>query len=196
VADLYALKAEDLVPLERMGEKSAANIIKAIEGSKERDLDCFIYALGIRHVGEHLATILSERYSRLEDLMDVKEDELTQINEIGPEVARSIVSFFSQKSNCDLIQRLKNIGIKFSAKKGKKEGALLGKTIVFTGTLTRFTRHEAEKLAESSGAHIASQVSKKIDLVVVGSEPGSKYEKAKDLNITILTEDEFKRVLD
>lgn len=196
VADLYALKAEDLVLLERMGEKSAANIINAIEGSKERDLDRFIYGLGIRNVGEHLATILSERYPHLEDLMNAKEDELTQINEIGPEVARSIVSFFSQKGNRDLIQRLKNIGIKLSAKRKKKEGALLGKTIVFTGTLTRFTRNEAEKLAESLGAYISSQVSKKTDFVVAGVDPGSKYDRAKDLNITILNEDEFKRVLE
>jgi DNA ligase (NAD+) len=196
VADLYALKAKDLVFLERMGEKLAANIIKAIEGSKVRGLDRFVYALGIRHVGEHLAAILAKHYSSIDDLMKAKEDDLMQIKEIGPEVARSIVSFFSQQGNRDLIQRLKNIGIKLIAKKEKKEGALQGKTIVFTGTLTQFTRHEAEKRAESSGAHVSSSVSKKTDFVVAGVDPGSKYDRAKDLNVSILTEDEFKRVLD
>jgi len=196
VADFYSLKVEDLVRLERMGEKLAANIINAIERSKERDLDRFIYALGIRHVGEHLATILAEHYPNLEDLMDAKEDELMQINEIGPEVARSIVSFFSQKGNRDLIQRLKNVGIKLNAKGKKKEGILQGKTIVFTGTLTQFTRNEAEKLAESLGAQISSSVSKKTDLVVVGSAPGSKYEKAKELGINIITEDVFKKIVE
>jgi len=196
VADLYALKAKDLVFLERMGEKLAANIIKAIEGSKVRGLDRFVYALGIRHVGEHLAAILAKHYSSIDDLMKAKEDDLMQIKEIGPEVARSIVSFFSQQGNRDLIQRLKNIGIKLIAKKEKKEGALQGKTIVFTGTLTQFTRHEAEKRAESSGAHVSSSVSKKTDFLVAGVDPGSKYDRAKDLNVSILTEDEFKRVLD
>ena len=196
VADLYALKAKDLVFLERMGEKLAANIIKAIEGSKVRGLDRFVYALGIRHVGEHLAAILAKHYSSIDDLMKAKEDDLMQIKEIGPEVARSIVSFFSQQGNRDLIQQLKNIGIKLIAKKEKKEGALQGKTIVFTGTLTQFTRHEAEKRAESSGAHVSSSVSKKTDFVVAGVDPGSKYDRAKDLNVSILTEDEFKRVLD
>jgi len=196
VADLYALKAKDLVNLERMGEKLAANIIKAIEGSKVRGLDRFIYALGIRHVGEHLAAILAEHYSSIDDLMKAREDELMQINEIGPEVARSIVSFFSQKGNCELIQRLKNVGIKLSAKKKKKEGGFQGKTIVFTGTLTQFTRYEAEKRAESLGAQISSRVNKKTDFLVVGADPGSKYDRAKDLKITRLTEDDFKRILE
>ena len=196
VADLYALKPEDLVSLERMGEKLTANIIKAIERSKERDLDCFIYALGIRHVGEHLANILSEHYPYIDDLMDVTEEALMEIKEIGPEVARSIVTFFSQKGNRDLIQRLKNAGIKLNAKRGKKPGILQGKTIVFTGTLTLFTRHEAEKQAEALGAHISSSVSKKTDFVIAGADPGSKYDRAKDLNINILNEDEFKRVLE
>jgi len=196
VADLYTLKAKDLVLLERMGEKLTANIINAIEESKVRGLDRFVYALGIRHVGEHLAALLAEHYSSIDDLMKAKEDDLMQIKEIGQEVARSIVSFFSQQGNRDLIQRLKNIGIKLIAKKEKKEGALQGKTIVFTGTLTQFTRHEAEKRAESSGAHVSSSVSKKTDFVVAGVDPGSKYDRAKDLNVSILTEDEFKRVLD
>ncbi|WAC07091.1 MAG: NAD-dependent DNA ligase LigA [Thermodesulfobacteriota bacterium] len=196
VTDLYSLKANDLVPLERMGEKLALNIINAIEGSKERDLDRFLYALGIRHVGEHLAMILAEHYPNLEDLMDAQEDDLIQVNEIGPEVARSIVRFFSQRGNRDLIQRLKNMGIKLSAKRKKNGGTLQGKTIVFTGTLTQFTRSEAEKLAESLGAQISSSVSKKTDLVVVGSDPGSKYEKAKNLGISIIAEDAFKKIVE
>jgi DNA ligase (NAD+) len=128
--------------------------------------------------------------------MDAQEDDLIQVNEIGPEVARSIVRFFSQRGNRDLIQRLKNMGIKLSAKRKKNGGTLQGKTIVFTGTLTQFTRSEAEKLAESLGAQISSSVSKKTDLVVVGSDPGSKYEKAKNLGISIIAEDAFKKIVE
>ena len=195
VADLYNLKVEDLSSLERMAEKSATNIINAIEKSKGRDLNHFLYALGIRHVGEHLATILSEQYPQLEKLMGASEKELTQINEVGPEVARSIVSFFSQESNRELITQLKNVGLKISARKKKKEVKFQGKTFVFTGTLNKFTREEAKSLVESMGGKASSSVSKNTGYVVAGTNPGSKYEKAKNLGITILTEDEFKEII-
>ena len=196
VADLYQLKVQDLISLERMGEKLATNIINAIEGSKERDLERFIYALGIRHVGEHLATILAEHYFSIDDLMKAKEEELMQLNEIGPEVARSIVTFFSQKGNRELIQRLKNMGIILPIKRKKETGILTGKTIVFTGSLTQFSRDEAERLVMSLGGQASSSVSKKTDYVVVGADPGSKYEKAKSLGIAILTEEEFKNIIE
>jgi len=194
VADLYQLKVEDLARLERMAEKSATNIINAIKKSKERDLERFIYALGIRHVGEHIAKILAEKYPQLEKLMEASEEELVQIDEIGPEVARSIVSFFTQKSNRELISRLKEVGIKISAPKKKKETKLQGKTFVFTGALSQFTREEAKRLVESLGGKVSSSVSKNTDYVVAGADPGSKYEKAKALGVTILNEDEFKKI--
>lgn len=195
VADLYTLKKEDLIPLERMGEKLASNIIRAIEQSKKKELAHFIYALGIRQVGEHLASILAKHYPRIEDLMEAREEDLMQLKEIGPEVARSIVSFFSQKSNRELIQKLKNAGIKLIPPKEIAEGKLQGKIFVFTGALSRFTREEAKNLVESLGGQVASSVSKKTDYVVVGSEPGSKYEKAKVLGVTIISEKEFEELV-
>ena len=195
VADLYQLKADDLSSLERMADKSAQNIINAIAGSKERELTRLLYALGIRHVGEHLAVVLTEQYPNLDELMKAGEEELIQINEIGPEVARSIVSFFSQGTNQELIQRLKDSGVKFSAQKKNKEGRLLNKTFVFTGALSQFTRDEAAKLVESLGGKKSSTVSKKTDYVVAGTEAGSKLEKAKALDVTILSEDEFKEMV-
>ncbi|MCX8012308.1 MAG: NAD-dependent DNA ligase LigA [Desulfobacterota bacterium] len=196
VADLYYLNEKDLIPLERMGEKLASNIINAIEQSKKRDLARFIYALGIRHIGEHLALILAKHYSKIEDLMDAREEELMQINEIGPEVARSIVSFFSQKSNRELIEKLKSAGIKLITPKKKiAEGKLQGKIFVFTGTLARFTREEAKNLVESLGGQVNSSISKKTDYVVVGRDPGSKYEKAKSLGIAILSEEDFRKIV-
>ncbi|MBW1679242.1 MAG: NAD-dependent DNA ligase LigA, partial [Deltaproteobacteria bacterium] len=192
VADLYHLKVEELISLERMAQKSATNIINAIEASKEREMDHFLYALGIRHVGEHLAAVLVDRYPHLEELMEASEEELIQVAEIGPEVARSIVSFFSQASNRELIARLKNAGIKMSAQKRQKGAKLQGKTFVLTGTLSQFSREEAKQMIESLGGKASSSVSKKTDYVVVGADPGSKYEKARTLGITILNEDGFK----
>ncbi|MFH0813800.1 MAG: NAD-dependent DNA ligase LigA [Pseudomonadota bacterium] len=195
VADLYHLKVEDIIPLERMAEKLATNIINAVEKSKERSLERFLFALGIRHAGEHLAGVLVEQYPNVEELMDASEEELKQIDGIGPEVARSIVSFFSQENNRKLVARLKDVGIKLGVQKKKKETKLQGKNFVFTGILTQFTRDEAKNLVESLGGKTTSSVSKKTDYVVVGADPGSKYENAKMLGIPLLTEDEFKTLI-
>jgi DNA ligase (NAD+) len=194
-ADLYHLTQEDLIPLEGMAEKLATNIIDAIATSKARELKHFLYALGIRHVGQHLAAVLSEKYLRVEDLMEASEEELTRIDEVGPEVARSLISFFAQENNRTLIARLRDVGVPASGAPKKREAKLQGKSFVFTGALSRFSRDEAKDLVESLGGRASSSVSKKTDYVVAGTDPGSKYEKAKALGVTILSEEEFDELL-
>lgn len=191
VADLYALSVDDLMPLERMGEKLATNIVTAIQTSKERTLDRVIFALGIRHVGEHLAAVLAENYPDYHDLMRASEEDLITIDEVGPEVARSIVSFFIEPFNQALIDRLREAGVTMSASREEKGTALGGKTFVFTGSLSLFSRNEAKERVQALGGKVTSSVSKKTDFVVAGEDPGSKYEKARSLGVTILTETEF-----
>ncbi|MBW2204345.1 MAG: hypothetical protein JRF52_09685 [Deltaproteobacteria bacterium] len=194
-ADLYDLTKNDLIPLEGMAEKLAANITNAVAKSKERAMKHFLYALGIRHVGEHLAAVLTEKYPRVEDLREASEEELTRIDEVGPQVARSVVSFFSQETNRALLSRLRDMGLAFSAATKKQEAKFQGKSFVFTGALSQFSRDEAKDLVASLGGKASSSVSKKTDYVVAGTDPGSKYEKAKTLGVTILSEEEFRKLL-
>jgi len=194
-ADLYHLTKDDLIPLEGMAEKLATNIINAVAKSKGRELKHFLYALGIRHVGEHLAAVVTEKYHRVEDLMEAAEEELIRIDEVGPEVAKSIVSFFSQETNRSLIGRFNDMGVPVSGAPKKREVKLLGRTFVFTGALSKFSRDEAKALVESLGGKVSSSVSKKTDYVVAGTDPGSKHEKANTLGVTILSEEEFKQLL-
>jgi len=194
LSDIYRLKKEDLVNLERMGEKSAQNLLEQIERSKNAGLARLIFALGIRYVGEHLAEVLAEHFPSLEALSKADYYELIQIPEIGPRIAQSIVDFFKNEENRKLIQELKELGVKTEAEK-PKEGPLSGKTFVFTGTLSAFTREEARRLVESLGGRVASGVSRKVDYVVVGADPGEKLRKAQELGITILTEEEFRRLV-
>jgi len=194
LSDIYRLKKEDLVNLERMGEKSAQNLLEQIERSKNAGLARLIFALGIRYVGEHLAEVLAEHFPSLEALSNATYEELIQIPEIGPRIAQSIVDFFRNAENRKLIQELKELGVKTEAEK-PKEGPLSGKTFVFTGTLSAFTREEARRLVESLGGRVASSVSRKVDYVVVGADPGEKLRKAQELGITILTEEEFRKLV-
>jgi len=196
VADLYHLSVSDLIFLERMAEKSAANCVAAIENSKERGLERVIYALGIRHVGEHLAQVLAEQYPTLDDLMNASAAELMSIREIGPEVASSIVSFFGNESNRQVIDHLRLTGILLSSRSRRKGTSLEEKTFVFTGTLSRYTRDEAKHLVESLGGKAVSSVSRQTDYLVAGLDPGSKIDKAKVLGVTILTEEEFEKLLE
>ncbi|HNR14800.1 MAG TPA: helix-hairpin-helix domain-containing protein, partial [Thermodesulfobacteriota bacterium] len=196
VADLYHLSVSDLIFLERMAEKSAANCVAAIENSKERGLERVIYALGIRHVGEHLAQVLAEQYPTLDDLMNASAAELMTIREIGPEVASSIVSFFGNESNRQVIDHLRLSGILLSSRSRRKGTGLEEKTFVFTGTLSRYTRDEAKHLVESLGGKAVSSVSRQTDYLVAGLDPGSKIDKAKVLGVTILTEEEFEKLLE
>ena len=194
VADLYDITKDQLIALERMAEKSAQNIIDAIEASKEKPLSKFLYALGIRHVGEHISDILAQRFSRLDDFPTLSEDDLMKAEEVGPEVAASVARFFRDKKNRESIERLRKAGVKVIEPRVKARGKLADKVFVFTGTLHSYGREEARSLVEGLGAKTTSSVSKKVDFVVAGEDPGSKFDKAKELGIKILTEEEFKKI--
>lgn len=192
-ADLYSLRFEDLVALERMGPKSAQNLLEALEASKKNSLSRLIFALGIRHVGERAAKILADHYNSLEALMGAGEEELVAIPEIGPKIASSIVSFFAETQNAQVIDKLVKAGVNTRAeKKGAGSGPLAGKVFVLTGALGSFTRQEAQEIVEKLGGKVSSSVSRGSDYVVAGEKPGSKYEKALTLGIPILDEEEFK----
>jgi DNA ligase (NAD+) len=195
VADIYYIKKEQLVELERMADKSAQNIINAIEKSKTKPLAKFLYALGVRNVGETTAEDLARHFTRLDDFFRLSEEELMEVDGIGPEVAASVHRFFGDKKNKESIDRLKKAGVKVIEPKAKEKGKLAGKTFLFTGALKDFARDEARTLVESMGATTASTVSKKVDFVVVGEDPGSKFDKAKELGIKTLTEEEFKKMI-
>lgn len=195
-SDLYFLKFADLVELERMGKKSAENLLKAIERSKEAGLAQLIFALGIRHVGQRAAKILADYYGSMENLAKATEEELTTINEIGPKIAQSIITFFEEEKNREFLSRLKDAGVNMETKKiTQVSEKLAGKTFVLTGTLEKYTRNEAKKIIEDLGGKISSSVSKKTDFVVVGKDPGSKYEKAQALGVKVLSEKDFQALL-
>ncbi len=195
VSDLYFLRKEQLMNLERMAEKSASNIIQAIKASKERPLERVIFALGIRFVGEHVARVLVNAFGSLEAIMAADPERLQQIYEIGPQVAQSVHEFFASPENRRIIERLQQGGVKMETAKSHKGNLLAGKTFVFTGALSSFTRDEAERLVEELGGRAASSVSKNTDFVVAGEAAGSKLQKARELGITVLTEQEFKEMI-
>ena len=195
VADIYYISKQKLIELERMADKSAQNIIDAIEKSKTKPLSKFLYALGIRHVGETTAEDLARHFPRLDDFFRLSEEDLMEVEGIGPEVAASVHQFFRDKKNRESIELLKKAGVKVIEPKIKEKGKLAGKIFLFTGALKTFGRDEARILVESLGGMTASSVSKKVDFVVVGEDPGSKFDKAKELGIKTLTEEEFKKMI-
>jgi DNA ligase (NAD+) len=195
VADIYYIDKKQLIELERMAEKSAQNIIDAIEGSKTKPLSKFLYALGIRQVGETTAEDLARRFSRLHDFFHILEEDLREVEGIGPEVSASVYRFFRDKKNKESIERLKKAGVTVIEPKVKGKAKWSGKTFVFTGALKSFGRDEARNVVESMGGMTASSVSRKVDFVVVGEDPGSKFDKAKELGIKTLTEEEFKKMI-
>ena len=195
VADIYYIKKEELTALERMADKSAQNIIDAIEKSKTKPLSRFLYALGIRHVGETTAEDLARQFTRLDGFFHLSEEDLMEVEGIGPEVAASVHQFFRDKKNKESIERLRKSGVKVIEPKAKEKGKLAGKTFVFTGALKEIGRDEARNLVESLGGMTASSVSKNVDFVVAGEDPGSKFDKAKELGIKVLTEEEFKKMI-
>lgn len=195
VADLYYLTRDDLMKFERMGEKLASNLLSAIEASKQRDLGRFIFALGIRHVGERTAKSLSQAFGSLENLEQATFEELVSIRDIGATVAQSIRTFFDNQGNIDVIRRMLEAGVTPAVEQKKIGGRFTGKSFVFTGVLSRFTRDEARILVENEGGNAVGSVSKKTDYVVAGQEAGSKLAKARDLGVTVLTEEEFLQLL-
>jgi len=190
-ADLYYLKKDDLAKLERMAEKSASNVINAIEASKGRPLSRLINALGIRHVGERTAEVLADRFGSIDALANATEEELAAIPGIGPVVAASIARFFSEPENLEVLQKLKEAGVAPQAEARREAAAFAGKTVVFTGGLESMTREQAEALVRKLGANPSSSVSKNTDLVVAGEKAGSKLEKARQLGVKVISEAEF-----
>lgn len=194
-ADLYVLEKEDLMKMDRMGDKLAQNLLDAIDRSRKPALAKLIYALGIRNVGEHLATVLARNFKSLDTLAKQTVEDLTQVHEIGPIVAESIYNFFRNPKNLQVLEKLKKGGVVFPEEKSDvRESTLAGKTFVLTGGLDSMTRDQARKLIEALGGRVASSVSKKTDFVIAGKDPGSKYAEAQRLGITILDEEEFKRL--
>lgn len=195
-ADLYFLKKEDLMKMERMGDKLAENMLNAIDKSRNPSLTHLIYALGIRNVGSHLAGVLAKNYQSIENLAEQSIEDLTRVHEIGPVVAECIYNFFHNRKNLKVLEKLKEGGMKFAVEESKVTDApLSGKTFVLTGGLDSFTRDEARKIIEGMGGRVSSSVSKKTDFVIVGKDPGSKYTAAKKLGVKILSEKDFKTMI-
>lgn len=190
-ADLYELKLEDLLGLDKIAEKSGENLLKAIEKSKRTRLPKFIYALGIRHVGEHVAELLAEYFGSLEGLEQADEKELISVNEIGPQIAESVVSYFADESNRRHIRRLMEAGVRPETTSSGLDTSMRGKTFVVTGTLSSMTRSEVRELIKSKGGRLVSSVGKTTDYLVVGGSPGSKLQKALGLGIRIIQENEL-----
>lgn len=194
LSDLYLLNEKELALLERMGEKSAKNLIEEIEKSKSRSYERLLYALGIRMVGEETAKILADKFYTIDLLKNATEEDLMKIEGIGPKVSKEIIEFFKIEDNLKLIENLKSLGLKMEGEK-KAEGPLKGLTFVLTGTLSKMSRNEAKEILENLGAKVSNTVTKQTDYLIVGDDPGSKLEKAKKLNIKILDESEFKKLV-
>lgn len=193
IADLYSLTEKELLTLKGFKEKSVKNLLDSIEKSKQQGLARLIYGLGIRHVGKYASQLLAAQYHSIDELAKKTAEELTQIHGLGDKTAEAIATFFATEENIELINKLKDIGIR--TKETKKEGRLTGKKFVFTGTLPSMSRPDASDLVMKNGGMVASAIGKDIDYVVVGADPGSKYEKAKKLGLTIIDENEFKKVV-
>ena len=192
VDDIFKLTYDDLVNLERMADKSAHNILSAIGDAKQTTFARFIYALGIRNVGAHLSKVLEKSFSGdIEKFMSASTEDLEAIDEVGPIVAQTITRFWSDCTNVDVVESCLSLGIQFESVEGPKSQILDGKTIVFTGALTQFSRNEAKDMTEAHGGRASGSVSKKTDFLVAGPGAGSKLKKAENLGITILSEEDF-----
>ena len=194
VADIYKLTKADLLSLERMGDKSAQNILDEIEASKKLPLERVIYGLGIRMVGERTAQFLAEHFGSMEAFESAGVEELQDVNEVGPRIAESIVEFFSIAANRKLVERLREAGLTLTGQRKRRGTKLAGKTFVLTGTLGHFTRDEAKKMIEDAGGKVTGSVSKKTDYVVAGADAGSKLDKAKELGVKVINEEEMERI--
>jgi DNA ligase (NAD+) len=196
IADLYKLTKDDLLTLDRMGEKSADNVLGEIADSKKAPLERVIYGLGIRMVGERTAQFLAEHFGSLDAIMNANAEALEEVNEVGPRIAESIVEFFAEEHNRKLVDDLRKAGLSFTGQKKEKGTKLAGKTFVLTGTLERHTRDEAKSMIEDAGGRVSGSVSKKTDYVVAGSDAGSKLDKAKELGVSVIDEGELEGLLE
>jgi DNA ligase (NAD+) len=194
VADIYKLTKENLLSLDRMGEKSAQNILDEIEGSKKLPLERVIFGLGIRFVGERTAQFLAEHFGSMEALEQASVEELQNVDEVGPRIAESIAEFFSIPANRKLVERLREAKLTLTGEKKQRGTKLAGKTFVLTGTLPRFTRDEAKKMIEDAGGKVTGSVSKKTDYVVAGSDAGSKLDKARELGVAVIDEKQMEEL--
>lgn len=196
-ADLYSLRKDDLLKLERMGEKSADNLLAALAESKKNELDKLLFALGIRHVGAKVARILATEFGSMEKLQQAQPEELAQIRDIGDKIAESVVTWLNVPANIDLVERLAAAGLTmtFTPPASQEDNPFFGKTLVFTGTMPTLGRAEAKTMAQDVGAKVSGSVSEKTDYVIAGAEAGSKLEKAQQLGVTVIDEAEFLRLL-
>ena len=179
--------------LEGFGEKSIIKLLSSIEKSKENSLERLLFALGIRHVGEKTAKILAKKYQNIDSLMNSNYEELSKINDIGDIIAKSIINYFDNTENIEIINKLKeyNVNMNYINNNYQEKNEFLDKTFVLTGTLSQITREEATRLIENYGGKVSNSVSSKTTVVIVGENPGSKYDKARSLGITIWQEEEF-----
>jgi DNA ligase (NAD+) len=194
IADIYKVTKDNLLSLERMGDKSAQNVLGEIEASKKLPLERVVFGLGIRFVGERTAQFLAEHFGSMDAIMNSAEEALLEVEEVGPRIAASILEFFREPKNRELIEQLRKAGVSFTGKKKERGTKLAGKTFVLTGTLAHLTRDEAKKLIEDAGGRVAGSVSKKTDYVVAGSDAGSKLDKAKELGVAVIDEGELKKL--
>ena len=195
VADIYRITKDDLLKLERMGDKSAENLLREIEASKKLPLERVIYGLGIRFVGERTAEFLAEHFGSIDGLMKASEEELQEVNEVGPRIAKSMIEFFQEPRNRELVEQLRKAGLTFAGQKKERGTKLAGQTFVLTGTLSRYSREEAKKLIEDAGGRVSGSVSKKTDYVIAGADAGSKLDKAKELGVAVIGEKEMEKLV-
>lgn len=195
IVDLYALNAKKISELDRIGEKSAANIINAIENSKKNDLSKLIFAFGIRHIGSKAAKLICERFKNMDSIFNASENDFAEIDGIGDILAKSAYDFFSLTETKKMVERLRNFGLNMKSLKTVTDSRFEGKTFVLTGTLPTYTRSAAASVIESFGGKVSSSVSKKTDYVLAGDEAGSKLDKANSLGVTVIGEEEFKKMI-
>ena len=195
VADIYRLTKDDLLKLDRMGEKSAQNVLNEIAASKKLSLQRVIFGLGIRFVGERTAEFLADHFGSMDALMNASAEELQEVNEVGPRIAESIAEFFQEPKNRELVEQLRTAGLTFTGVKKQRGTKLAGKTFVLTGTLAKYSRDQAKKMIEDAGGRVSGSVSKKTDYVVAGSDAGSKLDKAKELGVAVIDENEMEALV-
>jgi DNA ligase (NAD+) len=196
ISDLYRLKKEDLLELERVGEKSAQALLDEIERSKKAGLARVLLGLGIRFVGERTAQLLAAHFGSMDELMKADAANLEEVNEVGPKVAQAIVEFFAEAKNRKLVERLQRAGVEMTAEKRVTTSTLEGLTFVLTGTLPTLTREAAKEMIEAAGGHVSGSVSKKTSYLVAGEEAGSKLDKAQSLGVPVLDEAGLRALLD